>query len=329
MSEELGTRMKEYEDKSRFMPGLPVVVRLDGRCFSVFTKGLRRPYDERLSKMMVEVTRALVHESHALVGYTQSDEITLILRSDMNTYFGARVQKIVSILAAFASVEFNRMLPERIPEKASLKPIFDARAFSVPSLLEASNALLWREYDARKNSCFSAARAHLPHAELLCKSSSTMESMLLQKGIVYEDYPDFFKSGTYVRRIVVKRKLDAQELELLPLKHNARKNPDMLVERNEIVAECLPPLGSLQNRLSVLFRGARPIVGEFAGCSVGLGQKLREARAEVERAVACVEAAEPVPGNEHRADDYHKASERLQAAEAVFSELLFAAEEVL
>ena len=84
-----GDRMKMYEgiEASRIlMPGLPICVRLDGRAFHTFTRGLNRPYDERLSRMMIETTKRLVEDTHALIGYTQSDEISLIL---VNEYAGA------------------------------------------------------------------------------------------------------------------------------------------------------------------------------------------------------------------------------------------------
>ncbi len=46
-----GDRMKMYEGaeaQRKFLPGLPIVARLDGRGFSRFTKGLERPYDQRM-----------------------------------------------------------------------------------------------------------------------------------------------------------------------------------------------------------------------------------------------------------------------------------------
>ena len=78
----LGDRMKQYElaEAGRRLPhDLPVCVRIDGKRFSRFTQGLRRPFDARLSRLMVDTARHLVAESGALAGYTQSDEISLLL----------------------------------------------------------------------------------------------------------------------------------------------------------------------------------------------------------------------------------------------------------
>ena len=77
----LGDRMKSYESLStsrKAFKGQPLVVRLDGKSFHTFTKGLARPFDQRLSSLMVETTKALVDRFQAKVGYTQSDEITLV-----------------------------------------------------------------------------------------------------------------------------------------------------------------------------------------------------------------------------------------------------------
>lgn len=80
-----GNRMKDYEAQTcgiKMMPRIPVIARLDVKGFSKFTKGLKRPYDERLSNLMIETTKYLVKETNANCGYTQSDEITLVWYTD-------------------------------------------------------------------------------------------------------------------------------------------------------------------------------------------------------------------------------------------------------
>jgi len=83
--DDFGDRIKLFEGvetDQRFIPLLPIVIRLDGRSFSSYTSKMTRPFDERMVRAMVETTKALVKETNAVVGYTQSDEITLILYSD-------------------------------------------------------------------------------------------------------------------------------------------------------------------------------------------------------------------------------------------------------
>jgi len=163
----IGDRMKLLEGeeaKRKFMPVLPICVRLDGKSFHSFCKGLKRPFDKRLSELMVDTTKFLVEESNALVGYTQSDEITLIIYSEdykSQVYFDGRIQKIVSVLSSAATAFFNSKLSEYLPEKANLLPKFDCRAWQVPNKVEAVNVLVWREQDAIKNSISMAAQQHI------------------------------------------------------------------------------------------------------------------------------------------------------------------------
>jgi len=151
---------EEFESKRRTIPGLPVMARLDGKAFHTFTRGLKRPYDPRLSNLMVDTTKYLIEETQAKIGYTQSDEISLFwyepdIRSQ--TYFDGRIQKLCSVLAATASAKFTKELPYRIPEKDSVIVRFDCRVWQVPSLEEVIMNFVWREDDATKNSISMAA----------------------------------------------------------------------------------------------------------------------------------------------------------------------------
>ncbi|MBL8909330.1 MAG: hypothetical protein JNM17_01385 [Archangium sp.] len=83
---------------------------------------------------------------------------------------------------------------------------------------------------------------------------------MFQKGINWNDYPAFFKRGTFVQRRSVKRKFTAAELELLPPKHEARRNPELEVERTEVREIDMPPFGKVINRVGVLFDGEEPRV---------------------------------------------------------------------
>ncbi len=79
MKDSMGDRMKRYERveaERRLSSALPVVARIDGRCFSSWTNGLQRPHDARLHRLMVDTTTHLMREAGACVGYTQSDEIS-------------------------------------------------------------------------------------------------------------------------------------------------------------------------------------------------------------------------------------------------------------
>jgi tRNA(His) guanylyltransferase len=264
----LGDRMKDYEGHTadrRLIPRLPVCIRLDGRSFSSFTKGMERPFDPKMSKLMVDVTQRLVEETNAVIGYTQSDEISLVLYAEdakSQTFFDGRIQKLESVLASMATAVFNRLLPASFPDRVDRLPLFDCRVWNVPTKEEAANAILWRERDATKNSVSMAARAYYSHNELMGKNGSQMQEMLFQKGINWNDYPAFFKRGTFIQRRKVSKPFTAEELSSLPPKHQAHQNPDLVIERTQTVKLEMPPFGRVTNRTAVIFGGEDPVVGE-------------------------------------------------------------------
>lgn len=257
----MGDRHKAFEVREagrRLMPGLPVVVRLDGKAFHTFCRGLKKPYDERLSIAMRETTKVLVGETHAAIGYTQSDEITLVFPNlDVNKpmMYDGKVQKLCSLLAALASAKFNREIQERIPEKAHLLPVFDARVFSYPNLDLAAENLLWRESDATRNSLTMAASAYYSPKQLHKVGRAQQHDMLHEKGINWNDYPAFFKRGTYIRRQSILKELTAEELARIPEKHR----PLGPVVRSVMAELDMPPTTRISNLKEALFFGADPI----------------------------------------------------------------------
>lgn len=255
-----GNRMKKYESlsESRLCPGLPICVRIDGRAFHTFTRGMVRPYDKDLIEAMAETTKALVKETNACIGYTQSDEISLVLKPMREPMFDGRIQKLASVLASVATATFNREIHKAYPNKPDA--VFDCRVFNVPSETEAANTILWREFDATKNSISSAAQAVYSHGQLLGKSGNQKQAMLLEKDINWNDYPDRYKRGTYVRRIVETRKFTPEELVNLPEEHAARRNPDLEFTREHIEVVPMPIFSKVTNREDVIFRGAEPIL---------------------------------------------------------------------
>ncbi len=266
MRDDLGDRMKVYELAEagrRLMPLLPVLARLDGRAFHCFTRDLERPFDPVFSRMMIDTTLWLAEQTNAVVAYTQSDEITLAWLAagpDSQVFFDGRIAKLTSVLAALATVRFNQLVGERLPGHASRLPVFDCRVWNVPNRDEAANAFLWRERDATKNSVSMAARACFGHAELDGKSAAQMHEMLWQKGVNWNDYPAYFKRGSFVQRRTVRRPFTTEELAALPPLHEVRRNPALVVERTRYQVLEMPPLGRVSNRVEVLFDAAEPIM---------------------------------------------------------------------
>ena len=201
----IGDRMKMYERAfagDRFMPMLPVLARIDGRAFHGFTKGLDRPFDTNYADCMDLTTIDLVKETNALMGYTQSDEITLLFYTDnikSQIFFDGRIQKMVSQLGALSTLYFNKYVREYLGEEyVNRMPTFDARVWQVPTKEEAANVFLWRERDATKNSVSMAASCYYSHKEMHGKNGNQQQDMLFAKGINWNDYPARQKRGAHL-----------------------------------------------------------------------------------------------------------------------------------
>jgi tRNA(His) guanylyltransferase len=180
----IGDRQKAFEQAplpQRFDAHAPVIARIDGRAFHQFTKGLTRPYDARMSLAMQETTRHLVEETGACIGYTQSDEITLVwapISMEGAGWFGFRTQKMLSQLGAQTTLAFYQQVQELMPAYARKNPTFDARVWSVPTLSDAVENLLWREQDASKNSVSMACASVYSHNRMLKKNTREKKKCL-------------------------------------------------------------------------------------------------------------------------------------------------------
>jgi tRNA(His) guanylyltransferase len=211
----LGDRMKSYEAvyNTSLTPSTPTVLRLDGHTFSKFTANFDRPFDPRIHDSMVATcSDLLVHFPSATLAYTQSDEITLVFPSGVGA-FNDRVQKITSLAAAYTSVRFNLHLnaaveasPEpavRNAEKVLGNAYFDGRLFTIPTVEEALNCVLWRcRGDAVRNSVGAFARTLYTTKELRLKNTGQILDMMKnEKGVVFKDtVPAWALEGTLVKK---------------------------------------------------------------------------------------------------------------------------------
>ncbi|MEG0868726.1 MAG: tRNA(His) guanylyltransferase Thg1 family protein, partial [Hafnia sp.] len=204
-----------------------------------------------------------VQHPGACLGYTQSDEITLVFNphsTKKQVWFNARISKMVSQLAAQATIAFYTEILRTMPSFAKRLPTFDARVWQVPSMIEAANAVLWREWDATKNSITMAAFEFYSTSELKNKNGAEKQEMLFQKGVNWNNYPVHFKRGTYVQRVTTSRPFTAEELAKLPEKHAARRDPDLQVVRSKIEVLELPKFSSIANPEQVIFEAKPPVL---------------------------------------------------------------------
>lgn len=248
------------------IPTLPVIIRIDGNNFHNWTKGLISPFDERLNNLMIDTVKFLVQETNAVIGYTQSDEITLILYSDdrkSSIYNDGKKQKILSKLTGVCVSYFNERRRFYLPEHNKVAN-FDCRIYQTPTLHDACVQLLWRENDAIKNSISMLARKFFSDKELFNLNGSEMQDkMMLEKGVNWNDLESRFKRGSYIRRIKTSRPFSKEELNSLPEKHNVHKNPNLLIERNIIEIMNMPIFSKIKNQVDVVFFGFDPMVESF------------------------------------------------------------------
>ena len=260
----LGDRVKYFEKRSETYLDTkhPILARIDGRSFHMFTRKMKRPFDETLTDSMVATAIDLVSETGAIFGYVQSDEITLAwsVQEDQEMWFGGRLQKMVSSLSAFATSRFYKKILDRMPEFAYYLPTFDARAWNVVDQVDVLDALLWRQRDAMKNSISQVASVYFTHNQLLNKHGNDKIKMLREIGIDWYGFDKKFTNGTFIRANRVTRKFTCDEIQSLPPLHNARKNPELEFERTEIEKLYLNQITDYKNAIDIVFNGEVPLL---------------------------------------------------------------------
>lgn len=250
----LARRCKRYEKRftrEKFMPGIPVIARMDGRAFHTFTRGLEKPFDMRLVECMKKTTQELVERFNAKLGYTQSDEITLVWLpgADDQLFFDGKVFKFNSVLASTCSVIFMRNLLDLLPEKAENLPVFDCRAWQTPNEYEAALAIYWRERDATRNSINTLAQSLYSHKQLQGKKVPEVHDMLHNKGVNWNDLEDGLKRGWYYHRVQIEEDLDLTDRTDIPPEHRSVKR----VLRGRVVLKEQPILSLEGNIVETLF----------------------------------------------------------------------------
>ena len=259
VNDELGKRMKEFYEtipKTRLMRRCPVCIRIDGRAFHSWTKGFNRPFDEVLIKSMQDTMKYLCENVQGCVlGYTQSDEISLILvdykKLNSSAFFDYEVQKVCSTTASMATMAFNKIFNENtlnfispeIFEDEKLKKIcasyaeavkkgamFDSRCFNIPKE-EVTNYAYWRQLDATRNSIQMVGQANFSHKELQNKTCNNIQDMLMtQKGINWNDLPTYQKRGSCCIKEVYYADKDGNEIYKERI--NAVKRTRWIIDRD-------------------------------------------------------------------------------------------------
>lgn len=252
VNDNLGLRMKTFYEqvpKFKLYRRTPVAIRIDGKAFHTFTRGFAKPFDEVLGNAMVRTMEYLCKNIQGCVfGYTQSDEITLLLIDyqtfETDAWFDYEIQKICSISASMATMAFNTFFENEVNKfyYNHVKPgdplvehyqvyrdaqykgaMFDARCFNIPKE-EATNLVYWRQLDATRNSIQMVGQANFSHNELQGCSCNVIQDMLHeQRGINWNDYPTRWKRG------VAWTKEKGIDFDMPILKGEDRKYVDKLI----------------------------------------------------------------------------------------------------
>ena len=216
----LGDRMKLYEKLSEKCDGMinhdPVILRLDGQAFHTWTRKMKlnRPFDASfIGCMQLTLLHLCENIPSCIMGYTQSDEISICLRNDMSDrtmpWFENRLQKLASISASMATYKFNH--EAGIYFSTPIPAYFDARTIFLPNLDEVVNYFIWRQNDCEKNSVSSLAQTKFSEKELYKKNTEDKKQMLREIGIDWYKLDTSKKLGSFCNRRAEKGEYNGKE----------------------------------------------------------------------------------------------------------------------
>lgn len=203
MMSNIGDRMKKYESLTHqyVSPNSYYVIRLDGKAFHTYTRGMNKPYDiDLMNKMDATASWLLQNIQTAKMAYTQSDEISIFC-DDLDTHetehwFGGRISKIESISASMCTYYFNNKTVPNIHKMG----LFDSRVICIPNENEMANYLLWRQKDWERNSIQLLAQSLYSHRELHGKNHSQLHEMIYLKGCNWAHLSDRIKNGLLIHK---------------------------------------------------------------------------------------------------------------------------------
>ena len=199
--DDLNAQMRVFETAHDLcvLPGIFMVARLDGRGFTRLTKDVQAfeaPFDVRFRDHMTATVEHLMNCGFRVCyGYTQSDEISLLLHRD-ETLFDRKLRKLDSVLAGEASACFSLRLGGHA--------CFDCRVSQLPTEKLVVDYFRWRQEDATRNAlnahCYWLLRkegqgVRAATDALLRLSVPAKNEMLFQRGINFNDLPLWQRRG--------------------------------------------------------------------------------------------------------------------------------------
>jgi tRNA(His) 5'-end guanylyltransferase len=199
--DDLDSKMRVFETAHDHcvLPGLWMVARIDGRGFTKLTKDemqYEAPFDERFRDLMVETVKHCMDCGfRALYGYTESDEISILLHKDENA-FGRKLRKYNSVLAGEASAAFTHLIGR--------PAAFDCRISQLPTEEDVVTYFRWRNEDASRNAlnghCYWMLRkegvtATAATRQLKGLGVAPKNEMLFKRGVNFNELPLWQRRG--------------------------------------------------------------------------------------------------------------------------------------
>lgn len=266
---ELGDRYKEMEaaetsdDKDTLYPYEAFVIRVDGRAFHTFTRGMTKPFSTVLDECRNAAAAAVLKSLKPTFAYHQSDEISFVwdqVKAPATEHpFGGRKDKLLTLVASLTSTAFAMKYAELTGDFTKL-PHFDGRiagrfSSQLTALEDAIQCVQWRENDAMRNSMQMYGQSMFSHKELNKKSVGDIYDMCKDKGFDWFETAPEFRRGTYVTIGTVQKVIEEEQRLLIPEKH--RPEAGATVTRSAVVRhffedwEMYPRLSALAEEFDV------------------------------------------------------------------------------
>lgn len=209
--------VRKFEDNSDVcLLSTYMVVRLDGRGFTKFTKAheFTKPNDKRALDLMNACGSTVMEEfGEIILGYGQSDEYSFVFRRNA-VVFKRRKTKILSLLVSLFSSAYVFNWAKFFPDiTLQAPPQFDARVVLYPTDQSLRDYFRWRQADCHVNNLFNTTFWTLVHkggrstteaeADLSGTFSQDKHEILFSRfGINYNNEPAQFRKGSVLRRVM-------------------------------------------------------------------------------------------------------------------------------
>ena len=211
-----------------------MVVRIDGRGFSAFTKehGFEKPNDRRALDLMNDSAYATMRKFGDIVmAYGQSDEYSFVFSKSSNL-FGRRSSKIISCLVSYFTASYVMAWSTYFQIPLHSVPHFDGRVVLYPSFQNLRDYFSWRQADCHINNLYNTCfwgiiKTHsidTVQAQERLKgtvSSDKHDILFSECGINYNNEEIIYRKGS----VIIRRRRPPKSIETAQAQESDDKEP--------------------------------------------------------------------------------------------------------